>query len=98
MHSIVIPKGAFCTVDWSYFGQRGNFEQFFNIQIVSVQGISQLGLQSCHVKIGNWTSHKKHFIYKFFLQRQYKTVEKFSKVALLSKVAPVDGTSTCDAI
>ncbi len=39
-----------------------------------------------------WSSWHDYLIVKFFVQRQYRDAEKLSKVTLLSKVAPVDGT------
>ena len=77
-------------VNWGDFGQRGNFGQFFNISVLCLykEFLDEMFL------LWSWVINLYDIItslQKFFVQRQYRDVENLSRVAPLSKVAPVDG-------
>ena len=84
-------------LNWGNFGQWGDFERFFNISVLSLYKefqdeiflIVQFSYQSL------WLDY---LIVKFFVQTQYRGVERLSKVTPLSKVTHVDGINCFGAV
>ncbi len=92
MVQLRVQRGKIHTVNQGDFAQWSDFEQFFNISVLSLyeEFLDEMFLI---VKFSHQSLWHDYLIVKFFVQRQYKGVGKLSKVAPLFEVAPVDGTS-----